>query len=76
MVAPVVSPLNHHIVYTDIEELRNRKLTPEEVKQGLAALERAIQRGTEISVRYSNTGAPETWEIINAMRDERTRELG
>jgi excisionase family DNA binding protein len=61
---------------TDIEELKRRKLTPEEIRQGLEAMERAIRHSDEIHGRRGGDPFPPSWILIREMREERTRQLG
>lgn len=63
----------HYAIYRDAADLP--KLTPEDVKRGLEALERAEQHFTEISLRRGGKPLRPTLDIIYEMRDERTREL-
>lgn len=53
-----------------------RKLTPEEVERGLAALERAVQHAGELQARRGGQPFSSSVEIIREMREERMRELG
>jgi hypothetical protein len=59
----------------DIERLKRRRLTPEEVRQGLEAMERVKRHSEEIHASRGGTPFPPSWKIINEMRDERTRQL-
>lgn len=59
---------------TDIESLERRKLTPEEVRRGLVAMERLQRTVEEISARHGGP-FPSSLPIIDAMREERDRQL-
>lgn len=50
-------------------------LTPEEKERALAAMEAARQLAAEIRARRGGKLFSPSWEIVNAARDERTREL-
>ncbi|MCC7022682.1 MAG: helix-turn-helix domain-containing protein [Thermomicrobiales bacterium] len=56
--------------------IEHRKLTPEEVERGLAALERAQEINKEILARRGGKPFESSVEIIRQMREERLRELG
>jgi excisionase family DNA binding protein len=69
---PVSEPIHEE---TDIEHIKQRRLTPEEVQQGIAAMERLLKHRDEI---YANRGGKPfrpVQEIIDEMREERTRQL-
>lgn len=55
----------------------HRHLTDDERTQGLAAMERATTLTNEVKARQVASGimSPESWELINEGRDERTRQL-
>lgn len=55
----------------------HRRLAPEEVERRLAALDRAREVSKQIRARQEASGimTPESWELINEGRDERTRQL-
>ncbi len=59
----------------DLERIKRRELTSEEVEQGLAALERIKQINTEILARRGGMPFSDSLEIIHEMREQRTREL-
>ena len=61
-------------VITD-EEPVIRRLTPEEQKRGLEAIDRAERRAKEIQARRGGRLFSPSWEIINEQRDGRTRQL-
>lgn len=50
-------------------------LTPEEQRQGLAAVERSRKRHAETLAQRGGEPFPPSWEIINELRDERSRSL-
>jgi len=52
------------------------KLTPEEVQRGIEAMEHAQRTSKRILARRGGKPFPPSWEFINEMRDERTRQLG
>lgn len=60
----------------DIAELKRRKLSPEEIREGLEAMERAIRHSDEIHGRREGSLFPPSWILIREMREERTRQLG
>jgi excisionase family DNA binding protein len=57
------------------ERLVIPKLTPEEQRQALEALERARKHAAELLRRKGQYRGPESWELLNEARDERTRQL-
>ena len=57
-------------------EVRNRRLTPEDVERGLTALEHAQQISRQILAERGEELFSPSWEILNELRDERTRQLG
>lgn len=57
------------------ETFVERKLTDEEVRRGLQALEDAKRLSEEITARRGGKPFPPSWKLINQMRDERTRQL-
>lgn len=52
-----------------------RTLTPEEVRRGLEAMDRAEERAKRITARRGGRLFPPSWEILDELRDERTRQL-
>lgn len=52
-----------------------RKLTAEEVRRGLEALARARRLREKITARRGGELFPSSWETLNEMRDERSRQL-
>jgi excisionase family DNA binding protein len=52
-----------------------RRLTPEEQRQALEALDRAQRHAEETRARRGGKLFPPSWITINEQRDERTREL-
>ena len=52
-----------------------RRLTPEEQQQALELMDRIRQRADEITAQRGGKLFPPSWETINEMRDERTRQL-
>lgn len=60
---------------SEIERIKRRKLTPEEVERGLAALERAQQHRQELMAQRGGVPFPNSVDIIREMREERTRQL-
>jgi excisionase family DNA binding protein len=51
------------------------KLTPEQQRQMLAALETARRHSAELLKYRAGQPVPESWELLNEARDERTRQL-
>ena len=51
-----------------------RPLTTKEQQQGLRALKEMQLLRAELAAKYG-TVTPESWELLNASRDERTRDL-
>jgi excisionase family DNA binding protein len=51
-------------------------ITPEERRQGLAAVERARRSQAEQLAKRGGVPYPSSWELINELRDERSRQLG
>lgn len=58
------------------DDVKPRRLTPEEQKRGLEALERIIALSDEIMVRRGGEPFSPSWELINEARDDRSRQLG
>lgn len=58
-----------------IEQIKRRKLTPEEVEQGLAAMDRAERHAKELQARRGGQPFLDSVEIIREMREERDRQL-
>lgn len=53
-----------------------RPLTPEEIERGLAAMAAAEKLSDEIMARRGiDLVTPASWEILNELRDERSRQL-
>ena len=53
----------------------NQRLTDEERDRGLRAIARIDELRHELFVKHGEKLFPPSWELINEMRDERTREL-
>lgn len=51
-----------------------RRLRPEEQRRGLEALERAERLGRQIVARRGGKPFGPSWEVLNALRDERMRQ--
>lgn len=51
-----------------------RRLTPDEVRRGLEAIDRAEERAKRITARRGGRLFSPSWEILNELRDERTRQ--
>ncbi len=64
---------SHSVTYTDPSEIP--KLTPEEKQQALEAMERLQRHSNELSARRGGKPFSPSWEILNELRDERTRQL-
>ena len=60
---------------TDNEPILHRKLTPEEKQQAREAMERLQRLNEEILARRGGKPFPDSLEIIDEMREERTRQL-
>jgi hypothetical protein len=59
----------------DLERIRRRKLTPEEVERGLAAMDWAELHAKELLTAHGGELFPDSAEIIHRMRQERARQL-
>lgn len=59
----------------DLERIRRRKLTDEEVERGLAAMDRAERHAKELQDARGGELFPDSSEVIHRMRQERTRQL-
>jgi excisionase family DNA binding protein len=75
LIAPVRSAEDEQRIMTEDEVIKGRRLTPEEIERGLATLERVEQINREMLARRGGKPFPPSWEILNEMRDERTRQL-
>jgi hypothetical protein len=51
------------------------RLTPKEQRRALEALERVRRRAAKLLLREGKYRGPESWELLNEARDERTRQL-
>lgn len=61
---------------TGDEQIEVRKLSPEEVRRGLEAMERLRALSAQIMARRGGKPfTPTSGEILNELRDERTRQL-
>jgi excisionase family DNA binding protein len=60
----------------EIEHGVSSRLTPEQQRQGLAALEAARNLQAELLAERGGELFPSSWELINELRDERGRHLG
>ena len=56
------------------QRLAIRPLTKEAQRRGLRAVEELERLSAEIAARHGEL-TPESWELINQSRDERTRDL-
>lgn len=59
----------------EVERIRRRKLTPEEVERSLAAFERARQHREDLLAQRGGVPFSDSVEIIREMREERDRQL-
>jgi excisionase family DNA binding protein len=75
LVAPARAALEPVQEESDIERIKQRKLTPEEVRQGIEAMERLKALSDEIYARRGGQPFRPSQEIIDEMREERTRQL-
>ncbi|MGH2617424.1 MAG: helix-turn-helix domain-containing protein [Thermomicrobiales bacterium] len=75
LVTPVHPGAERVSEMTGDEQTAIRRLTPEEIQRGLEALERARVLREEITARRGGKPFPPSWEILNELRDERTRQL-
>lgn len=66
--------LRHHPIYRSIADIP--ALTPEEIEQGLVAMEEAQRISKQILARRGGKPFPPSWKVLNDLRDERTRQLG
>jgi excisionase family DNA binding protein len=74
MVAPIGKYPKSIQVETDTERLKRRKLTSEEARRGVEAMDRLEQTVREISARHGGP-SPSSLAIIDEMREERDRQL-
>jgi excisionase family DNA binding protein len=74
VIAPIGKYPESIQVETDLERLKRRKLTPEEVQRGLLAMDRLQKTVEEISARRGGP-FPSSLAIIEEMREERDRQL-
>jgi len=58
------------------EQVKPRRLPPEEQQRGLAALERMKALSDEIMAERGGVPFSPSWELLNEARDERSRQLG
>jgi excisionase family DNA binding protein len=76
LVKPVrAGEARNHDAYGDLEHIKRRKLTPEEVERGLAAMDRAELHAQELLAARGGELFPDSAEVIHRMRQERTRQL-
>jgi excisionase family DNA binding protein len=75
LVAPARAALEPVQEASDIERIKERKLTPQEVRQGIEAMERLLKHRGEIYARRGGMPFRPSQEIIDEMREERTRQL-
>jgi excisionase family DNA binding protein len=75
LVAPARPALEPVQEETDIERIKKRKLTPEEIQQRIEALERLQALSDEIYASRDGKPFRPSQEIIDEMREERTRQL-
>jgi excisionase family DNA binding protein len=75
LVAPARAALEPVREESDIERIKQRRLTPEEVRQGIEAMERLLKHRDEIYARRGGMPFRPSQEIIDEMREERTRQL-
>jgi excisionase family DNA binding protein len=76
MIAPVrpETAARQHTIYTDLSQVP--KMTPEDIQQAIEDMERAFRHSDEIFARHGGKQFPPSGEIINELREERTRQLG
>lgn len=60
---------------TENERELVHKLTPEEQKRGIEALETARRHAKEVAKRHGVEKFPDSSDILNKLRDERTEQL-
>ena len=60
---------------TDVDRFVRRRLTPEEQERGLAAFERAQRLSRQILERRGGQPFPPSWQVLDELRDERSRQL-
>lgn len=58
------------------EYVKTRRLTPEEQRRGLEAMERMKTLSDKIVAERGGVPFSNSWELINEARDERARQLG
>jgi excisionase family DNA binding protein len=76
LIAPIRASTDRGDELASDDHAEIRRLTPEEQRRGLAALEEAQQISKQIMARRGGKPFPPSWETLNELRDERTRQLG
>jgi excisionase family DNA binding protein len=75
LITPVHPSAERVSKMTGDEQTEIRRMTPEEQQRGLAALEHARRLNEEILAERGGKPFSPSWEILNELRDERTRQL-
>ncbi|MBA3450192.1 MAG: helix-turn-helix domain-containing protein [Chloroflexia bacterium] len=75
LITPIRPELGMNISLAGDEPKLNRRLTPEEKQYARDAMDRARRHADETQARRGGKLFSPSWEIINEMRDERTRQL-
>lgn len=75
LITPVRRTQEKGGVMHQIEHGVSPKLTPEQQRQGFAALEAARKLQAELLAERGGELFPPSWELINELRDERSRQL-
>ena len=76
LVTPIHTGIEEAIQRPDDAPIPVPKLTPEQKRRALEALEQAQQLSKQILARRGGKPFPPSWIVINEQRDERTRQLG
>ena len=69
-----LAELEQMVIHDSFESVVGRRLTPEEQRQALEAMDALQQLAKEIAARYGPF-TPPSWVLLNEARDERTRQL-
>ncbi|MGH2618267.1 MAG: helix-turn-helix domain-containing protein [Thermomicrobiales bacterium] len=75
LITPARSSVEQEQDEAEIERIKRRKLTPEEVQRGLEAMDRAERHAKELLAQRGGVPFPDSVDIIHEMREERTRQL-
>lgn len=59
----------------EVERTSARRLTEEEKREVLAAIERGKRERAELAAKYRDVPVPSSLELLDEAREERTRQL-